>query len=565
MSDTVSFTFEGRDLAGRRGESLAAALIAADVRSFRATRTGAERGIFCGMGVCQDCLVEIDGRSNQRACMVKLDRSMTVRREGFAREASAPATGAAPRTIEDIPEEKPDLLVVGAGPGGLSAAIAARRAGASVLILDERPLAGGQYFKQIAVDGGSVAPPDAQHEEGAKLIAAARGIGVEIRSGVEIWGAFPPHTLAAVQEGAVRIFAPARLIVATGAYEQGVPIPGWTLPGVMTTGAAQTLWRSYRRLAGLRVLIAGNGPLNLQVAAELAAGGAEIAAVVEVAPVPVFRSALALASMMRASPRLVLEGLAYRRRLQSAGVPVLYGSVVKRIEKNADGLTVQVGRFGGASADRAYSADAVCLGYGFQPASEILRALGCEHRFDPARGQFVPCLSSDGTGETTVPNVFALGDCTGRGGARAALAEGTLVGVAAASAPGRDLAPNLAAERDAAGRALARHRRFQAALWRFYAAPRLGLELATPDTMLCRCEEITVRQVEAALAEGCPSIGELKRTTRAGMGACQGRYCGPILSMLMAQRLGRDLDEDLRFAPRVPIKPISVTDIARRA
>lgn len=83
--------------------------------------------------------------------------------------------------------------------------------------------------------------------------------------------------------------------------------------------------------------------------------------------------------------------------------------------------------------------------------------------------------------------------------------------------------------------------------------------------MLCRCEEITVRQVEAALAEGCPSIGELKRTTRAGMGACQGRYCGPILSMLMAQRLGRDLDEDLRFAPRVPIKPISVTDIARRA
>ena len=177
----------------------------------------------------------------------------------------------------------------------------------------------------------------------------------------------------------------------------------------------------------------------------------------------------------------------------------------------------------------------------------------------------MPCLSSDGTGETSVPNVFALGDCTGRGGARAALAEGTLVGVAAASAPGRDLAPNLAAERDAAGRALARHRRFQAALWRFYAAPRLGLELATPDTMLCRCEEITVRQVEAALAEGCPSIGELKRTTRAGMGACQGRYCGPILSMLMARRLGRDLDEDLRFAPRVPIKPISVTDIARRA
>src|SRR5579862_9138997 len=125
MSDSVSFTFDGRRLVGRRGESLAAALIAAGVRGFRATRAGAERGIFCGMGVCQDCLVEVDGRSNRRACMVKLDRSMTVRREGFARETARPASGALPRTAEDIPEETPEILVVGAGPGGLSAAIAA--------------------------------------------------------------------------------------------------------------------------------------------------------------------------------------------------------------------------------------------------------------------------------------------------------------------------------------------------------------------------------------------------------------------------------------------------------
>jgi thioredoxin reductase len=564
MIETVSFTFEGRSLEGRHGESLASALIAAGIRSFRRTRTGAERGIFCGMGVCQDCLVEVDGQANQRACMVKLDRSMTVRRESFGRELSRPAAGAPPRTIESIPEEKPELLVIGAGPGGLSAAIAARRAGARVLVVDERSLPGGQYFKQIAVPSDAVAPPDRQHDEGRRLIERALEAGVQIRSGVDIWGAFPPLTLAGTEAGQIRIFHPGRLIVATGAYERGVPIPGWTLPGVMTTGAAQTLWRSYRRLPGKRVLVAGNGPLNLQVASELARGGAEIAAVVEIAEVPLLRSLAPLARMLGTSPRLVIDGLGYRGRLGMARVPVLYGSAIARIDKAADGLTVHVARIGrdaGPSA-QVFSVDAVCLGYGFHPSNEMLRALGCEHQFNSARGQFTTRLSPDASGRTTVPNVFALGDCTGLGGARAALAEGTLVGIAAAADLGHAIGGGLAAERDAARRALARHRRFQSALWQLYAAPALGLELAAPDTVLCRCEEVTVGQIHAVLAEGCPSIGELKRTSRAGMGACQGRYCGPILSALMAERLGRDPDEELRFAPRMPIKPIAVADIA---
>jgi NAD(P)H-nitrite reductase large subunit len=172
-------------------------------------------------------------------------------------------------------------------------------------------------------------------------------------------------------------------------------------------------------------------------------------------------------------------------------------------------------------------------------------------------------LAPDGTGKTTVPAVFALGDCTGLGGARMALAQGTLAGLAAAAELGYAVAGELAAERARAQRDLARHRRFQAALWQLFAAPRLGLDLATPDTVVCRCEEISAGQIEAAVAEGCPSIGELKRTTRAGMGACQGRYCGPLLSTLMAERLGRAPDEELRFAPRVPLKPVAVADIAR--
>lgn len=559
--ESIRFTFDGEVLEGRRGESLAAALVAAGITGFRATAAGGERSLFCGMGVCQDCLVEVDGRPNQRACMTKLDRPLAVRREAFGRAPAPVAAGATPRLIDTVPEERPEILVIGAGPAGLSAAIAARHAGAAVTVVDERPAPGGQYFKQVLVEEGGIAAPDRQHVEGARLIVQAKEAGVDIRSGVEIWGAFGPQELIGTEggpgDGIVRRFAPARLIVATGAYERGVPLPGWTLPGVMTTGAAQTLWRSYRRLPGKRVLVAGNGPLNLQVASELRAGGAEIAAVVELAPVALLKVLPDFLAMLAASPGLVLDGLGYRRHL--AGVPMIYDSVVWHIEKKEDALVAHVDSlWTRGPAKQRFEVDAVCLGYGFQPSNEMLRALGCRHVFDEARGQLTTVL--DGEGRTSVDGVYGLGDCTGLGGARAALAEGTIVGNAAAADLGHKVDAKAAI---AARHALRRHRRFQKALWRFYRAPRLNLELADPDTIVCRCEEVTLDRIERAVEEGCPSIGDLKRTTRAGMGPCQGRYCGPILSEVFAKTMDRAADEDLRFAPRMPVKPVAIADIAR--
>jgi NADPH-dependent 2,4-dienoyl-CoA reductase/sulfur reductase-like enzyme len=559
MSEKVQFTFEGTTLEGHCGESLAAALVSSGILEFRETRQGAARGIFCGMGVCQDCLVEVDGKPNQRACMTKLQAPVTVRREAYCRPVSSVAAGEPPRLIEAVPEERPEVLVIGAGPGGLAAAIAAQRAGATVTVVDERPSPGGQYFKQVMTYGEDVARPDQQHLEGARLIATARKAGVNIRCGVDIWGAFGAHELIGTESGFVRRFNPQRLIVATGAYERGLPLPGWTLPGVMTTGAAQTLWRSYRRLAGKRILIAGNGPLNLQVASELSAGGAEIVAIVEIAPVWRLRVLPNFLRMLAAAPGLVVDGLKYRGSL--ACVRLIYGSVLSRVEQTQRGLIAHVSRHPvDVVGEHRFTVDTVCLGYGFEPSNEILRALGCRHVFDPARGQFTTVI--DEQGRTSVRDVFSLGDCTGLGGARVALAQGAIVGAAAAAELGHS-DPATASELKSARRALGRHRRFQTALWGLYGAPRLNLEVATPDTIVCRCEEITLAQIEAALADGRASIGDLKRMTRAGMGPCQGRYCGAVLSQLLAKQRGRELDEDLRFAPRVPIKPVAIADIAR--
>ena len=551
MSDSIEITFDGKPIAARAGESVAAALAAHGILSLRTTRDAADRGMFCGMGVCQDCLVEIDGKPEQRACMTKVDRPLQVRRQAHGRALALVAEGAPP--VDEIAVERPEILVIGAGPGGLSAAIAARSAGATVMVVDERAQPGGQYFKQVSIDAADGEAPDRQHAEGAALIETARRLGVVIRSGVSIWGAFEPGLLAAVADGRSYRFAPKATIIATGAYERGWPVPGWTLPGVMTTGAAQTLWRTARRLPGRRVLIAGNGPLNLQLAAELIEGGAEVVAVVEAAPRPGPTTLGALCTMLATAPSLVRDGLRYHLRRRSGGAAMIHSSVVASVSKSARGLMVQL-----AVAQRSFEVDVLCLGYGFEPSNELLRVLGCSHDFDPVRRHLV--TRRDDCGRTDVAGIYALGDCSGLGGARAALTEGTIVGLSVAQDLGHAIDMT---KRERARGLLRRHRRFQRALWELYAAPPYSPRLATAETVICRCEEVTLGQIEQALAEQMSSAGAIKRRTRLGMGRCQGRYCAPVLEALLAERLGVARGEFTGFAPRVPVKPVPIGELAQ--
>ncbi|MDJ0950429.1 MAG: FAD-dependent oxidoreductase [Alphaproteobacteria bacterium] len=560
--DATAFDFEGREIRGRPGETLAAALTAAGLRELRETARGAPRGLFCGMGVCQDCLVEIDGRANRRACMTKLQGVRSVRRQGAGAPAAAPAADAPPPASDEAALE-PDILIVGGGAGGLNAAATAARAGARVLVVDERPQPGGQYYKQpLDVDR---LPPglagDSQFAGGQALIRAAQDADVGFLHGAQVWGAFEPLDLMILDGGSSRRCRPQRLIVAAGAYERGLPVPGWTLPGVMTTGAAQTLLRSYQVLPGRRVLVAGNGPLNLQVAVELAQAGAEVAAVAELAPRPGLGSVAAVAGMLSSTPGLALRGRGYVTTLARRGVPLLYGHVLAGVARAGDGLRAEVATWPPAAGvpRHAFEVDAVCMGYGFMPSNEILRALGCRHAFDPARGHLV--TERDANCLTSVDRVYAVGDCTGLGGAPAAEAEGIIAGLAAAVSLG--LAPAAGQERAVArARArLRRHRRFQAGLWSLFRAPHLLADLATPETIICRCEELTLSEIQSGFDDGSGSIGSVKRATRAGMGRCQGRYCGPVLAALTAARQGQPLDEAGHWAPRPPVKPVRISDI----
>ncbi len=546
-SGPFHISFEGRPVAARVGQSVVAALTGAGVRELRETRSTRNRGMFCGMGVCQDCLVEIDGVPSRRACMEPARPGLSVRRQ-----SAFPDLLAANSESDSLPpparQAAPDILILGAGVGGLAAAISARKSGAEVLVLDERHVHGGQFYKQTAVGGGP-GPLDRQQRAGAKLIDAALQSGAELVPGAEVWGAFDgPVVYARTREGDL-VIRPRVLVVATGAYERPRMIPGWDLPGVMTTGAAQTLWRSYRVLPGARVAFAGNGPLNLQVAREVMRGGARVPLIAEAAPPP-GRRMTAVARMTMSDPGLTLAGLGMAGWLRAKGAGLRFDTVLTGIEKAAEGLRVHARSSDGRTA--SLEVDAVCINEGFHPQNEILRLLGAEMNYDDRQGQLVPVRSADL--ETTVPGVFAIGDCCGLGGAPAAREEGRIAG----SAAGERVSGRPVGDLRATRSRLMRHRRFQSALWDLFEAPRQRLEDIDPDALVCRCEEVTASELRAAAEREEMGIGSLKRETRAGMGACQGRYCAHVLAPYLALLQGRPVDERTFFAPRPPVKPVPI-------
>ena len=580
---SISIDFEGRAVPAIEGETVAAALTAAGTASFRRSRSGDARGIFCGMGVCYECLVTVDGRPGQRACMTKVRNGMQVAAHRDDRlavpvEEMAPLV---PPPVDRVRETERDLLIIGAGPAGLAAAEAAARTGVLATVLDERPEPGGQYFKQLAPSYRFTGPRtrDRQFTSGAALIERVRELGAEIVSSATVWsvhaggcagaGDGSSSVAAALEvlvDGSVHRYRARQLVIAAGAFERAHPVPGWTLPGVMTTGAAQTLARAYRVAPGTRVLVAGNGPLNLQVACELAAGGVEVAAVAEAAAPPTVRPRAVVAAF-RHSPELIGRGIAYHVSLARRRVPVLHRHVLVRIEGHDErvrrAVLARIDAEGGAVAgsERSFSVDAVCMGYGFHPSTELTRLLGCEHRWDPDTGSLA-VVRNDET-ETSLAGVFVPGDGGGTGGAHAALAEGTLAGLAAARNLGRTLPPALRALGRRARRERDRARRFQTALWALFAAPREFPDLVGDDVAVCRCESVVAGVLRSRIAAGADESGALKRLTRVGMGRCQGRYCGPRVAAWCAAARGEVPDPFRLFAPRFPVKPVPAFALAR--
>jgi len=459
-----------------------------------------------------------------------------------------------------------DVLVVGGGPAGLAAATTAAGLGLEVGLVDERPTLGGQIYKQPGL--GFVVKDHARlgrdHLRGRELIDGAAASGAELLTSTSAVAVRDDEVVVVTEGEHARTVSAKRLVVAPGAHDRPVVFPGWTLPGVLTAGAAQTIVKTQRVLPGERLVFAGSGPLALAFPAQLHHYGANVLVALEAGPGPGVRDVLRLGASARGNAGLLRDAISYRSQLMRARVPLRYGRIVVRAE--GDGKVEQVVH---AAVDRDWrpipgseeelEADTLCVGYGFVPSVELLRLAGCELRYEEDLGG--PVVVVDEWLRTTAPGVSAAGDGAGVAGALVAADEGRLAALGAAL----DLGALTAAAADRqASPVRARLRRkaaFRRALRPLHAVGAGVYELATDDTVVCRCEEVTRGAIDAAAAD-TTDLNVVKGLTRAGMGLCQGKTCQRQVAATIAARHGIPIASVPMATPRFPLRPVPMGAIA---
>lgn len=453
----------------------------------------------------------------------------------------------------------PTIAIVGAGPAGLAASVAAVDGGCSVVLIDEAGVPGGQIYRQPQHPLG-VKPVGTPEELARKRILLAEfervRSRVDYRSLTTAHSLYPGPELQIAVESQSERLKPDAVILATGVSERAIPLPGWTLPGVFYAGGAQALLKSNGVLPGQRVVVAGAGALPLAVGAQLTRAGAHVAAVALLHPL----SAMAWDPVgLWAGRRIVREGLHYKDWLRKAGVPILEGWAPVRMEgtERVESIVLApVNAEGRHLEDRArrFDVDAVAVNYGFTANSELARMAGAQASYDPVAGGWLP--TRDAAGRTSLPNIYVAGDGAGLRGALVAAAEGTIVGATAASALTGAALPELRAEMAVRKQ----NERFQQALRRTLVLPKGVWGWSQPDTVVCRCECVTRGRIEAAVAEGHTTLDGLKRNTRVGMGWCGGRTC---LQTTAAIVHGGELDAGLEPMRARPLaRPVKMGALA---
>jgi NADPH-dependent 2,4-dienoyl-CoA reductase/sulfur reductase-like enzyme len=447
-----------------------------------------------------------------------------------------------------------DLAIIGAGPAGMAAAIEARARGLAVLVADENATPGGQVFRaaEAAAHDPAIA---ADIAPGLALIDAFRASGATYRPATTLWHLDPAEgTLSLSAGGEAETVTARRIILATGAQERPVPIPGWTLPGVMGAGAAQILLKSAGVVPSGPIVLAGQGPLVWLLAVQLARAGAP-PLVLETRRGGM-AAALARSGIgLWAGRRLLAKGLALIAEARRAGIRVITGVRGLRAE-GAD--RVERVTWNGGSAP----CDTLLLHEGVIPATQISRAIGLDHAWDAAQRCWRPV--ADAFGATSLDRIAVAGDGAGIGGWEAATAAGRLAGLDAArrlGALGEDAFAARAAAPLAARAAALALRPFLDALY----VPPPEVFRPADATIACRCEEVTAGAVRAAARLGATGPNQLKAYLRCGMGPCQGRLCAPTVAALIAEIHGLPPDAVPPLRPRAPYKPISVGTLAATA
>jgi octopine oxidase subunit A len=450
-----------------------------------------------------------------------------------------------------------DTLIVGSGPAGMAAAIEARRHDLDVIVIDDQPGPGGQIWRSIEMPNRPEDILGPSYSEGHAIAEAFRTSGARLLPSAKLIQIDSGYRAYVIENGKAKTIMADTVVLATGAQERPTPFPGWTLPGVMTVGAAQIMLKNASQIPTVPVWIAGSGPLPLLYAVQLLRAGGQIAGYLDTTPAGQWRDALRHFPQALRATEYLLKGLAWTTELRRRRVPRLRGVVdiealgTNRIESLR--YTKNNGKI------ETSSAELLLVHEGVVPSIHQPLSLDCDISWDPAQDCFSPCV--DSWGESTQPNLFIVGDGAGIAGAKAAVYRGELAAIRMATRLDR-IDHDEAKTRAGTIRKKLNHemaaRPFLDALFR----PREQVFLPTDDTIVCRCEEVTAKEIKEMAIVGRPGPNQIKAATRAGMGPCQGRQCGYTVSRIIGDAQSRSPSDVGFFHVRPPLKPVTLGELA---
>lgn len=451
---------------------------------------------------------------------------------------------------------KRDLAIIGAGPAGMAAAALAAELGLSVTVLDEQPRAGGQIYRDV--DRASPARGTilgADYTDGRRLTEELRRSGVDHITSAVVWAIEDAFRISYTREGRGAQVEADRVLLATGALERPMPIPGWTLPGVMTAGAGQILLKQSGVAARGSVLV-GAGPLLYLIAAQMVRAGTPPAAMIETQTLgDMIRALRHVGGALRGWPYMA-KGLKMLAEIKRAKVPRYTGATQIAVEGEGKAEAVTFTHNG---RKQRIPCETVFLHHGVVPNTQAARSLGVSHIWDAPQAAFAPVL--DAWGESDAAGVFIAGDGAGIGGAKAAEYAGQLAALKIAAETNR-LSTQ---DRDRKAAPLRRALAGELAVRPFLDAayPPFDAALTPADsTVICRCEEVTAGDIRSYAKLGCLGPNQTKAFGRAGMGPCQGRYCGLTVTALLADANGQSADETGYYRIRPPLKPVTLSELA---
>ena len=460
-------------------------------------------------------------------------------------------------------KRKYELLIIGAGPAGMAAACKAVARGVQVCVIDDQPDPGGQIYRNVDKASPQVKEIlGADYREGHVLVEKFIKSGGDYFANASVWYLDETNHVGIQQKGKTHFIYPEFLIIATGAQERPMPIKGWQLPGVMYAGAGQILLKSSSLVPGGKLVLAGSGPLLLLLANQYLRAGVKIQALLDTTPAGRLTQSFGKLIPAQKTYHDLVKGTGLIWNIKRAGVPYYKNVQGLSIAGNTklDRVTFHAARKGSKQvSDGGIEADTLLLHQGVIPNVRIPLAAGCEIKWSDTQQGWNVNTDLYGLSHNST---YVIGDCARIVGAMASRYQGELSALHVAHRLGKVASKEFQDAQKSSLKLFRLHAAIRPFLDSMYAPSHEYLVPASEEVLVCRCEEVSVKQIREAISLGCVGPNQVKSFTRCGMGPCQGGQCASTVSRIIADELNQDMDEVGVLRVRPPLSPITLGQIA---